>query len=485
MFDSIKNISWQGSGFVLNNKNVLLKSSGYIKQSVNLIPGAYKLSLLGKGNLSGSTLSIQIISDDLEFILNEEVSFSKTLSEKILFFNVKKNFKGIVKVIKKQGGVGAFEINRLLIYLKPSEKTSPMVKNIKIKENITPHKSLGILIPYEIYGGAEVYIKTLLESINTNDIDVHLLYIKENPIKLMINDDNIKHKLLSSKENLSNYIKTFNIKNICIYNSIKAYKYALSAKMENKNIKIYEIYHSNFKWPDSLSNLKTREGVDLIFRTSDGYLNDFSNKLVDLPVPLNLDLFNYNLPKSLNINNANKVIGTVARLSQEKNISYIFSLSKEMTDYNFVIFGDGPLHNGLAKIIKENNIKNIFLMGHKKDVHLYYKNFDYFLLPSLFEGTPISILEAMASEVPVFTNDVGEIKRLLNDRVEYLTLNAKKDSAMIKDFVINKDKILENKKYIEGRHSAKIIAKDFVDAIFIESKEIKHNNNIYLPGYYI
>jgi glycosyltransferase involved in cell wall biosynthesis len=484
MFDSFKSPLWKGTNYLLSNKNIYIKSNGNINQKFAINPGTYKVCIIGKNNIGTSELNVQIISDNFNFILNEKLTFSKSLSEKIYFIDIEKSMDCIIKIFKRPGDSGTTEINKISIL---SNASNIQIKNNNISEKRDNKKSLGILIPYEIYGGAEVYIKTILDNIDTGSIDIHILYMKNNPIKNIISDPNIQHKVLSSKENLSSYIKIFDIQSLLYYNSIKAYRYALFTKKENINVKLYEIYHSDFKWSDSLSNLNIRDGVDIVFRTSPGYLNNFSNNLIDLPVPINIDLFDYNEKQDMQLPNNNKIIGTVARLSQEKNISYIFSLAKIMQEYNFVIFGDGPLFNGLSAIIKNNNIKNIFLMGHNKNVHLFYKNFDYFLLPSLFEGTPISILEAMVSEVPVFATDVGEIRRLWGDKINFISLNAALDSEAIKTYKTDNVELKKYKNFVIENNSSKVIANNFLNIIFNEHYKynVAKSSTEFLPGFYI
>mgnify|MGYP001971822239 FL=1 len=68
--------------------------------------------------------------------------------------------------------------------------------------------------------------------------------------------------------------------------------------------------------------------------------------------------------------------------------------------------GDGYLFDKVKIYIKSNNLKNVYLLGNKKDVFRYLYESDLFLSTSLYEGHPISILEAMSIGLPIVASKV-------------------------------------------------------------------------------
>ena len=60
----------------------------------------------------------------------------------------------------------------------------------------------------------------------------------------------------------------------------------------------------------------------------------------------------------------------------------------------------------LEDLIKTNNIKNVFLLGNKKNVFNYLIASDIYLTSSLYEGLPIAVLEAMSIGLPIIASDV-------------------------------------------------------------------------------
>ena len=77
-----------------------------------------------------------------------------------------------------------------------------------------------------------------------------------------------------------------------------------------------------------------------------------------------------------------------------------------MQIYNFIVLGDGYLLNKAKIYLRKNNIKNVYLFGNTKDIFKYLYESDVFLSTSLYEGHPISILEAMSIGLPIVASKV-------------------------------------------------------------------------------
>ena len=108
----------------------------------------------------------------------------------------------------------------------------------------------------------------------------------------------------------------------------------------------------------------------------------------------------------IGIKNKKKNIISICRLVDQKNIFEIFEIAKNLQIYNFIILGDGYLFDKAKIYLKSNNIKNVYLFGNKKDVFRYLYEADLFLTTSLYEGHPISILEAMSIGLPIVASNV-------------------------------------------------------------------------------
>ncbi len=115
-------------------------------------------------------------------------------------------------------------------------------------------------------------------------------------------------------------------------------------------------------------------------------------------------------------------VGTVANFYKTKGLEYLIEAVKmlgaehKIQDVAFVIIGDGTEREKLELQIKESGIKNkIFLTGKLPDARKYLAAFDIFVLPSVKEGFPWALLEAMAAKLPVIATNVGAVPEIIED----------------------------------------------------------------------
>ena len=106
-------------------------------------------------------------------------------------------------------------------------------------------------------------------------------------------------------------------------------------------------------------------------------------------------------------------VGTVGRLSEQKNHKMILDVAEELRDDNFrfEIAGDGELYDTIQEEITERDLHNVTLYGLVEDVPSFLADLDIYFQPSLWEGLCITVLEAMASGLPVVGSGVGGIGR--------------------------------------------------------------------------
>jgi len=121
------------------------------------------------------------------------------------------------------------------------------------------------------------------------------------------------------------------------------------------------------------------------------------------------------------------VIGTVARIQDVKNhrgLVQAFARLRELVPdqrerLRLSIVGDGPLMGALRAQVAELGLQDVvWLPGARDDVAALLHGFSLFTLPSLAEGTPVSMLEAMACGLPVVASNVGGIPEVVFDGVQ-------------------------------------------------------------------
>ena len=144
---------------------------------------------------------------------------------------------------------------------------------------------------------------------------------------------------------------------------------------------------------------------------------------------------NNNLRKSFGLNESNKIIGTIGSLTEEKGHIYLLEAARKVIDVvpecRFLIIGDG----GQRQFLQEKTAhlwlsEKILFAGSRKDVPEILSMLDAFVLPSIKEGLPMALLEAMASKVPVIATSVGAIPNVIEDGINGLLIPPKNSDAI-------------------------------------------------------
>lgn len=117
-------------------------------------------------------------------------------------------------------------------------------------------------------------------------------------------------------------------------------------------------------------------------------------------------------------------IGTVGRVDAIKNHKALLDTFRLLLerfpapkfDLRLAIVGDGPLLQELREqVLQETWAHRVWLPGERRDVADIMRNFSIFVLPSLSEATPVTVLEAMATSLPVVASRVGGVPQLVLD----------------------------------------------------------------------
>ncbi len=149
-------------------------------------------------------------------------------------------------------------------------------------------------------------------------------------------------------------------------------------------------------------------------------------KVITIPLGLELERFllidkdTFHLKNELGISRNEFLIGIVGRIVPIKNhellLKVIKLLREQQLPVHLCIVGDGELRNELIQSAQEKNILNYtHFTGWRLDMEKIYSGMDLLALSSLNEGTPVAIIEAMASQVPVVATAVGGVPDLISD----------------------------------------------------------------------
>jgi len=175
---------------------------------------------------------------------------------------------------------------------------------------------------------------------------------------------------------------------------------------------------------------------DRVIAVSDQIKSDITKKLrvtnekKCVTIPLGLELEKFAEPhaeesgfrKKFNIDDDTVFVGLVGRLVPIKNHKMLLSAAEKIKNMHqdvkiaFAIIGDGETRDSLFDFVKSHRLGDIvFFAGWQEDLPPVYAGLDIVALTSLNEGTPVSIIEAMASGKPVIATDVGGVKDLITD----------------------------------------------------------------------
>lgn len=122
------------------------------------------------------------------------------------------------------------------------------------------------------------------------------------------------------------------------------------------------------------------------------------------------------------------VIGAVARLAKQKGLQYLLraapAVLQDNPDALFVFVGEGPERQSLEAEAKGLGIEDaVCFLGVREDIAELLSAMDVVAMPSLSEGLPMALLEAMASAKAVVASRVGAVPHVIQDRVNGILLS--------------------------------------------------------------
>ena len=137
------------------------------------------------------------------------------------------------------------------------------------------------------------------------------------------------------------------------------------------------------------------KNVECIYNgVSDEYLK---HRKIDSRITEKLDIIKRDYPK---------IVMCISRISKQKKFDLFLDIARAMPQYAFVWIGNKNEMDGLPK--------NVYCLGEIHAAYSYLQYADLFILPSNYEGLPISLLEALSFGVPVVASAVGGVTEVLD-----------------------------------------------------------------------
>jgi glycosyltransferase involved in cell wall biosynthesis len=167
------------------------------------------------------------------------------------------------------------------------------------------------------------------------------------------------------------------------------------------------------------------------------------------------------------------VVGTVGRLTEEKNHMMILDVAERVQEsgITFRIAGEGELHDQLEAEIENRGLSNVTLSGfiNIDEIPEFLSNLDIYFQPSHDEGLCITVLEAMATGLPVVGSNVGGIGRNIDHEKSGFLYNSRNIEGFTSSIQNLGNHPQLRKKF--GRQGRKTVAEGFTQEILASKFE--------------
>lgn len=132
------------------------------------------------------------------------------------------------------------------------------------------------------------------------------------------------------------------------------------------------------------------------------------------------------LRKKMNLENK-LVIGHVGRFESQKNHSYLIQIFSELEkikpDSILLLIGGGELQTSIRNMAEKYNLsRKVLFLGSRPDVADLMQAMDLFIFPSLYEGLPVTLIEAQASGLKSIVSDTITPEVCISEEIEYVSL---------------------------------------------------------------
>lgn len=295
------------------------------------------------------------------------------------------------------------------------------------------------VIPVLDLAGAETMCQNLAIELRKmgHEVMVVSLYKKETVLTENLRNESIPVEWMDKKNGLDpscifrlcKLIRQFNPD--VVHSHIYAGKYAhIAATMAGVKIKVYTVHNvaqkeatdSNRKMNKVLFKKFGVVPVALTAEVQKSIENVYDMDAENVPIVFNGIPLEKCIPVQVYKTHAAEIVH-VGRFCEEKNhrnlIRGFAKAHAKFPEIHLKLYGDGPLRNDMEKLVSELQADNyIHFMGLTNDVYSAMSEADAFILPSIYEGMPMTLIEAMATGLPIITTPVGGIVDMLKDGSE-------------------------------------------------------------------
>ena len=191
--------------------------------------------------------------------------------------------------------------------------------------------------------------------------------------------------------------------------------------------------------------------------------------------------------RALGLKNDVPVIGAIGRLVWQKGFEYLIRAAPEVLkkcpEARFLIVGEGPLKNKLILTSEKLNVADrIIFTGFRSDIKEILASIDVLAMPSLLEGLPMVLLEAMAMAKPIVATRIDGITEVLENSKTGLLVPAKNSHALAEAIVgILNDKAKAN---FFGQNAREATKEKFSVKKMVVQIELAYEKLLHEKGFY-
>jgi len=314
------------------------------------------------------------------------------------------------------------------------------------------------IIPEFGLAGAEIMAETLMIELSKRDYNVKAIsmYTYDTAITKRLNEANIPVFFLGKKNGLDirmilKLYKIFrNEKPDIIHTHRYVMQYAIpAAVLAGVPVKVHTVHNIATKELGKLQRRLSKifyKVFNVIPVAISPIVKESIKKEYGIPhnkIPMvynGIDFARCSVKKIYNESDNSLTILHVGRFAPQKNhfdlINGFYDVAKKYPSVKLKLIGIGELEGKIKSLVNSLELsKQVEFLGSQNNVYEYMNNADIFILPSLWEGMPITIIEAMGTGVPIIASNVGGIPDMLENNKNALIIEPNSESitnALIK-----------------------------------------------------
>lgn len=153
----------------------------------------------------------------------------------------------------------------------------------------------------------------------------------------------------------------------------------------------------------------------------------------------------YNIPDDF------MVLGDIGRLEKQKNITYLIDVFEKYHQANpkscLIIVGTGSKKDSLHDYVKDKSLQSsVVFTGEVDNTRDYLSAFDIFLMPSLYEGLPVTLVEAQAAGLKCIVADNITHEVNVTKNIKYLPIEKESINLWVENILKSNNRVTEGKK---------------------------------------